>query len=402
MFDAGRLAPVVSSFGPVQDGGERPAKRKRLTPSEKEEKARADAARKQEKEEQRAAREAEKARNDAEKKARAEERERKRREKEEEDRKIQADKEKKERSQLKLSSWFVGGQSSSPIKPSAGPVTEPVQGSSRVKAPTNAESEYQRLFKPFFVKEHVSLASNAFRLDQATQDAKSAHLDEALHREHSLSPAVPTNGISRVSKFFGSKSLAPPRGRRYPSVRKIMAMMLDLDGAEASQPTAGSRNAQMRMTHNMLKSVPMKFLCFREDVRPAYYGTVTSEPPSAKLSKLARNPVSKTVLPLHYEYDSEAEWFDDGDGEDVEGADDDDDDAEEDEEMGDFLDDSDDAGIARSAFQSALEPSSTGLCWENGRRLGPLAHMYKFRMEFMLGTSLFLLSTDNSWLNIRN
>ncbi|EFX00565.1 chromatin assembly subunit-like protein [Grosmannia clavigera kw1407] len=94
--------------------------------------------------------------------------------------------------------------------------------------------------------------------------------------------------------------------------------------------------------------------------------------------------MAKTELPLNYDYDSEAEWVDDGDGEDVDDLDDEEEEVEEDEEMSDFLDDSEDAVPLRAAFSGGMEPESTGLCWENQLRQAPLPIMDAYRMEFIM------------------
>ncbi|TPX09862.1 uncharacterized protein E0L32_008884 [Thyridium curvatum] len=396
--------PAANSSQPDAASGQPPAKRKKLTQAEKDEKAKADAAKKQERDQAKAARDAEKARIEAEKKARAEEREkkrkekeeedrkkneekeRKRREKEEEERKIQEAKDKKERSQMRLNSFFKTGPSTPAKK-----ANETLQNGSPVKTPQKAKadevSEYEKLFQPFFVKDQVSLGRGGFVMDDETKEAKSRILDEHISEKRGLFTTTKFTSSSTVD-YFHLPSLPPRRGRQYPSVRKIVAAMSDM-GTSSMMPvdlTTESHNAQIKMARELLKRVPMKFLSFREDVRPPYCGTVTSVPPHASLNKLARNPMSKQVLPLNYEYDSEAEWVDDGDGEDVDLLDDDDEDLDDDEEMGDFLDDENDQGPLRHAFMSGMEPESTGLCWENQKRLGPLPHMYKFRTEFILDT----------------
>lgn len=444
-----------------------PAKRKRLTPTEREEKAKADAARKLEKERAEAARkldkeqaeaarklekerieaakkqerEEQKAAADAKKKAiaqeketkrkqkeeedrrKADEKEKKRREKEEEERKFQEAKDKKERSQLRLNSFFKtptsssGGSSGSalaktasggsPLKASTTNLAAGLSGSPRRVAtmsssgavagasskaasdqqPATELSEYERIFKPFFVKENVIMATSLFGMDDETKEAKSRILDEYLSGTRgTFSPAKPFSSSSAVDYFHLPCNRAQKplqRGRGHPSVRKIMKILGSEDGSYDE-----AQSSQTKLALDLLKSVPMKYLFFREDVRPAYFGTVTSEPPQARLSKLARNPLAKTVLPLNYDYDSEAEWVDDGDGEDVDGLDDEEEELDDDGEMSDFLDDSEDAMPLRPAFSGGgMEPESTGLCWENERRRTPHANLESFRMEFILGKS---------------
>lgn len=412
------LAPTSTS--------EPPAKRKRLTPSEKEEKAKAEELKKQQKEQERAAKAAEKAKLEEEKKAKAEEarkkkeekeeetkkkleeKERKRREKEEEQRKLQEAKEKKDQSQMRLGAFFrIGG--STPSKPgslsakagtstntgSPSKIAHKTESGNGSSTPTTADSdgltEYRRVFKPFFIKENVKLARNAFELDEPARLAKTKALDSFLSGE----------ATTEISRFTGAASvdyfclpaLPKPRGRPYPSVRKIMSILSDASAGSCAAPinldsdtdAPQAQSLATKSARELLKEVPMKYLFFFQDVRPAYYGTVSSTPPSSRsLHKLARNPISRDVLPLQYDYDSEAEWVDDGDGEDIDDLDDDEEDhGDEDEDMADFLDDSEDV-IKRPVFASGMEPESSGLCFEDSKRLGPSDQMYKFRMEFIL------------------
>ncbi|KAH9429443.1 hypothetical protein MCOR02_010845 [Pyricularia oryzae] len=403
---------------PAPTGGEPPAKRKCLTVAEKEEKSKA----KLEKEQAKVAKQAEKAKAEEEKKAKAEEREkerekkrlekeqkqqekeRKQQEKEEEQRKAQEAKDKKERSQLKLASFFKAGPSTpskattkAQPKADASPSTAtPVQSISQ-DVPVDEASEYRKVFQPFFVKEYVKLAKKAFDFDEAALLTKSRQLDEYVGGSKDYQPKQ-FKGPDSV-EYFCLPTLPPPRGRPYPSVRKIVSILSDastMAGASSAAPI-DLTDSPAQAARRLLSEVPMKYLRFFQDVRPAYYGTVTSLPPSlgsydksstatlhaARLRKLARKPISRQVLPLQYDYDSEAEWVDDGDGEDIEGDDDDDDDDEDDDEdMTDFLDNSEDL-IKRPVFASGMEPESSGLCFEDARA-GPSSDMAKYRMEFIL------------------
>ncbi|KAI6382176.1 hypothetical protein MCOR25_000767 [Pyricularia grisea] len=400
---------------PAPTGGEPPAKRKCLTAAEKEEKSKV----KLEKEQARVAKQAEKAKVEEEKKAKAEEREkerekkrlekeqkqqekeRKQQEKEEEQRKVQEAKDKKERSQLKLASFFKAGPSTpskviTTIQPKADAsprIASPAQNTQDGPADV---SEYRKAFQPFFIKEYVKLAKKAFDFDEAALLAKSRQLDEYMGGNKDYQPR-PFTGPDSV-EYFCLPALPPPRGRPYPSVRKIVSILSDASTvAGASAAPIDLTDSPVQAARRLLAEIPMKYLRFFQDVRPAYYGTVTSLPPSlgsydkspnstlhaARLRKLARKPTSRQVLPLQYDYDSEAEWVDDGDGEDIEGDDDDDDDDEDDDEdMTDFLDNSEDS-IKRPVFASGMEPESSGLCFEDAR-VGPLSDMAKYRMEFIL------------------
>lgn len=379
--------------------GQQPAKKKRATKpetearkaeleakkAEKEKKEAEKAAKAAEREAEKAAKAAEKARADAEKQAKAEERERKKRERDEEEARKAAEKArkaeelaKKARAQPTLSSFFKP-KATAPKESKADAPAQDSPAGVLHRADVKELSVYEQMFKPFFVKEQVTLAPR-FHMDQATRDAKTRIFEEYVGGKRGEVEVKPFDPAQALQLPF-----LLPRGRLYPSVREIMAEWNDNSSRKPVDLTTESQNSQIRRTRRALQEVPMKFLGFKEDVRPPYYGTVTNMPNSlAALRKLARNPVAKDVLPLQYDYDSEAEWQEE-DGEDVDLVDDDEDDAENDEDMGDFLDDSEDVSLSRPLLVSGLEPESTGICWENRKRLGPSAHMYKFRMEFILG-----------------
>jgi chromatin assembly factor 1 subunit A len=130
--------------------------------------------------------------------------------------------------------------------------------------------------------------------------------------------------------------------------------------------------------YSLLKQLPRKHLQYAEDVRPAYNGTFTR---TTKLTP--RNPFRKDTETFAYDYDSEAEWEFEPDGENL------DEESIGDEEeigsmMGDsgdeedraFLDDEDDerAGDVIKTkgkpggkrFAVPLVPMIKGLCWETG------------------------------------
>ena len=122
---------------------------------------------------------------------------------------------------------------------------------------------------------------------------------------------------------------------------------------------------------DLLKSISSKYLRFAEDVRPPYIGTYTKLPAACSTSKLCRRPFARTLPQMNYDYDSEAEWEEPGEGEDLdsEGEEELGEDEEADEMEG-FLDD-EDAGdgigsaMKRRPVMGELEPSCTGLCWDS-------------------------------------
>lgn len=140
----------------------------------------------------------------------------------------------------------------------------------------------------------------------------------------------------------------------------------------------------------------MKYLQFGEDVRPPYYGTWTKSYPAALERRLARNTVSRFRQDVNYDYDSEAEWEEPEEGEDLGSEGEDDLEEEGDDDMDGFLDDEEDSQLKRRMLSGDLEPVSTGLCWEDGQGVsklndgsGAICTDFKdFKMEFLLGKSV--------------
>ncbi|KAG5997605.1 hypothetical protein E4U43_002597 [Claviceps pusilla] len=362
------------------------SKRKRLTAVEKQAKERELAEKKKEREEQAARKAAEKAKLEEEKATRAKEREDKRKQKEEEDRlkaeqrdekkrrkeeeqrRIQEEKEKKARSQPKLNAFF---KIPSTPKPEGNNIVVSDVASPTRDAQPVGKTEYEKLFKPFFVRENTRLAPCATQMDQETKDAKSRMLDEFIIRSQN-------NQEAACQSFDVIEHLCLPykpatRGKIHHPVKHIMEL--------ASSGTGGTFDEARKK----LASIPQKVIAFSQDVRPPYYGTVTLKPFAlgrAIMNQLARRPMYRR-LPLDYDYDSEAEWQEE-EGEDVDMDDDDEEDLDDEDNMDGFLDDTEDGGLStRRVFGQAMEPESTGICFENEDGLGPNRTTYEHGIEFI-------------------
>lgn len=374
----------------TQSAGQAPPakKRKKLTDEDKKAQADEKAAKEAEKEKKRKEKEAEaeKKRAEAEKrKAEAEKRkaetERKKAEIERKKREKEEEAERKQRAQPKIGSFFTKQPLTSNPKEPRGRLGLPV--GARSPSPAAQErNEYQRIAQEFFVKENVTLASNKFALSPVSQAAKIEVLDDFVAGRRA---PVEIKSFDPFQALRLPNGVAHPRGKMYASVRGLLSSS---DGLQTSpiDLTTESQNVRIQRTQQALKRIPLKHLKFHEDVRPAYYGTVTSVESLASLRKLARKPIAKD-LPLNYDYDSEAEWVDDGDdgeGDDVSLLDDEDVDEEDGEGMDDFLDDSEDVGRGPRMIAGIMEPESSGVCFEDHTRKNPNPQMYKFRMEFMI------------------
>lgn len=370
-------------------------KRKRNVTTEEKEKERAEKKQKQdeaatekakiaaEKEAVKAAKAAEKAARAAEKAKADATKEAKRQKKLEEELAAQA---KKEKQQNLMASFLK----KAPVTPSktidhSAPAAkvDVASPSSKQESQPN-KSAYELNFKPFFVKPGVTIAESPFGMADETKEAKSNILDEYIcGKRDEFTPARPFNAAEVFHFAFPQQ-----RGIIPPSVKKIMESIHGDEFQDAFGITNSRKESQAKKLLNnaqdQLDTIPMKYLRFYEDVRPAYVGTITTPMTYHKLRTLSRRPAGR-ILPLAYDYDSEAEWVED-DGEDLDDAEDEEEDPDGDEDMDDFVDDSEAAPtIIRPGFEADSVPVSTGLCFENQKRLGPSATVYKYRLEFLLG-----------------
>ncbi|KAI3322988.1 hypothetical protein HD806DRAFT_497449 [Xylariaceae sp. AK1471] len=338
------------------------------------EKARAEA----EKEVVKAAKAAEKAKADALKEA-------KKLKKQEEELAAKAKKEK----QRNLMASFLKKAPTTPSKKSDNLVTTVRTDTASPSAPKleaePTKSAYELNFKPFFVKPGVTMAALPFEMDNETKEVKSSILDEYIRGDRGeFSTKQPFNAAETFEFAFPQQ-----RGIIPPSVKKIMERIHG-DSYQNSFGITNSRSESqteklMVNAQDELDVVPMKYIRFYEDVRPAYFGTMTTPMTYHKLRALSRRPTGK-ILPLAYDYDSEAEWVED-DGEDLDDAEDEEEDLDGDEEMDDFVDDSEAVPtIIRPGFEADSLPVSTGICFENQKRLGPSTTVYKYRLEFLLNS----------------
>ncbi|KAF9874995.1 hypothetical protein CkaCkLH20_07689 [Colletotrichum karsti] len=389
-----------SASAPTSSAAQTPAKRKRKTAAEKEAEEKEKAQKKKEREEKKAKADAEKEAEEKEKAQRKKEREEKKAkadaekqaqkaEKAKADAEKQAALEKKERAQPKLMAFF----SKAPATPKKEPAAVPVETESPAKAAAAPEStpvqqmkeeksEYEKRFKPFFVHETVRMAKSPFEMDEETHAAKTTILQEYFDGKRTVAEQAKFDPV----EIFHLPCRPAPRGRIYTPVKHTVEKMRKLtQNAEG----AGEEDTKviMKETTDALSKIPMKALRFWQDVRPPYKGTVTLKPyqaGKAGMRRLARKPTSRNLMPaVNYDHDSEAEW--ESEGEDVDIDDDDEEDLEGDgEDMDEFLDDSEDTGPARFVSANGLEPESSGLCWEDRKRMGPNRSTYKHRMEFIL------------------
>lgn len=234
-------------------------------------------------------------------------------------------------------------------------------------------SDYYRIFPEFFLQSHTVVAPpHRFERDSEALEIMRQKVDKSLkNNDSSQEPPV-----FRPSELFRMIPYKRRRGRQTTTVKDILLQLQNMgssgEGATTVEPPPGQR------PQDLLNKVRMKSLRFGEDVRPPYQGTFTRNVPEPSAKKLSRNPFSRCLPETNYDYDSEAEWEEPEEGEDL--------DSEEEEEMSDdgeddmdgFLDDDDDQPVdgKRRLIVGDLEPQSSGLRWQEND-IDPVLHMYK-------------------------
>lgn len=155
---------------------------------------------------------------------------------------------------------------------------------------------------------------------------------------------------------------------------------------------------------NKLKIFPMKLLQFREDVRPPYYGTFSK----SSIILTPRNPFKTDESLFNYNYDSEAEWIEEEEGEDINSINDsDEDDAaelkEEDDDK-DFLDDDDESNDIKKKVIVNLIPSIKGIYWQDSHDIDADDYKLfnKLKMDTLISNILSLVLPLTHYIRYRS
>lgn len=416
--------------------GQHPAKRRKLTPSEKIEQQRAKEVKAAEKAEQKARKDEEKRVKDEEKRLKAEEKEAKKREKDLEEERKNQEKLKKERSQMRLGAFFqkpatpaktqgtpdgleestararrrslsletfddVADQirrSASPSKggkgtPKATQISRPSQLAAQPTPSKSMLSDYKKHFLPFDLQSNTVLAPIPYADRSSEENDKAQGTFDADINDPTLQEKY---DLGLVSSYAGIDNMFPAEKRAldkidYPTARQLFEQ---INGSSSQQPIDLTRDTSLDNPVDLLQSLPLRYLHFAEDVRPPYFGTYTRKRTLDSSRRLTRNPFARERDDTNYDYDSEAEWEEPEEGEDL--LNDEDDEAESNgdpDEMDEFLDDEDDEmKNKRKLITGDLLPVSTGLCWEDDKRKVVLSternenasDMSDMRMDFII------------------
>lgn len=310
-----------------------------------------------------------------------------------------------EQSQMRLNSFFnkpkaeAGGTKSLMVEPNRLSTPEtislapdaPLQDTNAHASPQKsilraAKTDYERFFLPFQLPSHAIMAPiNRYMEDPEKLATARARLEQLIRQED-----VSMESISLAS-FKAQFPNSGGRGSEIHSIKEIVER-LNSSSDHPIDLTKDEDHGEDPMA--LLKQIPMKYLHFPEDVRPPYYGTYTKQHGRRETLKLAKNPFSRTIQEFNYDYDSEAEWEEPEEGEDLDSDGEEDLDEDGDDDMEGFLDDEDDGQVKRRLLSGDLQPVSTGLCWENSNGVsilndgsGAICSDFKgFRIGFLLGT----------------
>lgn len=251
-------------------------------------------------------------------------------------------------------------------------------------------TDYETFFLPYCLPSNTTLAPHNAQLPpEAVLADIRAKMDEySTNGCNSESAAT----WSRVCSDFNITS----RPTSVALSRSVQDIMAEINGS-AMQPVDLTSETASRSPLQALQSVPMKYLHFGEDVRPPYYGTFTRIQDRSLALKLCRNPISRSLPDINYDYDSEAEWEEVDDGEDLASNDDEEESVDGDEDMEGFLDD--DGAVEPSRARAILGgtelvPVSTGICWQDHQAISRNADTNEvtsfsgLKMGVLLGISL--------------
>ena len=268
--------------------------------------------------------------------------------------------------------------------------------------------EYDRRFPPFFVQSFTNVApTNRFFRDEQCVKMLQNDLDTLFSNPDIKNQAQGNPEAEQRVPFKGLLYLPPhKRRKRYQrpiSVKEIIAQINETPVNHIYLNTSSRRGIEQKPVDS-LKATSLKYLRFAEDVRPPYIGTYTKLPPTHSVLRLCRRPFTRALPAMNYDYDSEAEWEDPGEGEDLdsEGEEDIENDEEADD-MDGFLDDEDEndgpgmRGARRRHIMGDIQPIATGLCWEPSgetRQASLVAYgdtfldLRPFKLDILLGRDI--------------
>lgn len=303
-----------------------------------------------------------------------------------------------QQSQLRLKAFFgtksaPTGSSTSSRRSSIASIDEirtVVSGCGASEAPLSSASDYDKSFPPFFIHAHTTVAPrNRHARDNETAEWAAAQVTNARQSNETGNHTDETRNVLRKA-FLSSRSKDLKRQDRRVHVKEIVAR---IHGSATNPIDLTSANAtESKDPLQMLRNIPIKFLKYAEDVRPPYIGTYSKAPLGHSTSKLCRNPFSRALPAMNYDYDSEAEWEEPEEGEELNSEGEEEGDDDDDEDMAGFLDDEEADAPKRRHLMGDVEPVCTGLLWassplESEVQYGKMTlNLNTFKIRSLLGT----------------
>ena len=231
------------------------------------------------------------------------------------------------------------------------------QSGSPAQPPRKAFSDYQRYFLKFEAPSHsiiavdLTLSRNSEQIEQAQND-----FDRAVFSSSESSEPRP---LASLLTYPASSY----RGLYQPKVREVME---SLQGSSQNPVDLTTESGTVRRCgpRDLLDAVVIRHLHFAEDVRPPYCGSYTKISEPRQKLRLQRAPFRRLRKDTNYDYDSEAEWEEPEEGEDLDSdAEDDAESVDSADEMDGFLEDDTADRLKRNFLTTEMVPVSTGLCW---------------------------------------
>lgn len=286
--------------------------------------------------------------------------------------------------QTKLNVFFAkpkaSVESSNP-GPSGSPKKNASDGAAANEGTSDVVSDYKRVFPDFFLQSHTKVAPpHRFERDSEALEVMRQRMDESLKSD----PQEPL--VFRPSELFRMMPYKRRRGRQAASVKDILLQIQNMgsngDGPSTAAATTTAVANPGHRPQDQLKKIRMKSLKFGEDVRPPYQGTYTKKVPESCAYKLSRNPYRRELPDTSYDYDSEAEWEEPEEGEELDSEEEEEGSEDGDDDMEGFLDDEEDQPAVdgkRRLIVGDLEPQSTGLRWQETEAVDNELQMYQIQ-----------------------
>lgn len=270
--------------------------------------------------------------------------------------------------------------------------------SSEPSAASKPTSDYERDFPDFFLQSHTSVAPiHRFGRDEDALRHARETVEGILTKSNVGPSSIQSGGPFKPAELFRMMPYRRRRGKqKLPTVKEILIQMQGSSSNPINLTEEKDTAEVNEKPEDILRKIPVKSLKFGEDVRPPYQGTFTRPVPERSALRLSRNPFTREIPGINYDYDSEAEWEEPEEGEDLdsEGEEELSDDGEED--MNDFLDDADEdqPNPKRKLIVGDLEPTCSGLCWEDENGTNP--NLSEYRMEIISGAMKNSYSSQTS------